>query len=70
MIGPANMPKNIVQRLNREIVDILDSKEVMDLMRPVGMLPAPTSPEGFTDYIRAELKKWGSVVKLADIKGE
>lgn len=70
IIGPANMPKNIVQRLNREIVEILNSKDVIDLMTPVGVVPAPTTPEEFTAYIRAELKKWGNVVKLADIRGE
>ena len=70
IIGPANMPKNIVQRLNREIVEILLSKEASDLMLPVAMIPAPTSPEDYTAYIRAEMKKWANVVKLADIKSE
>ena len=46
------------------------SKEVNDLMLQVGMLPAPTTPEDFTTYIRAELKKWAPVVKQANIKGE
>jgi hypothetical protein len=70
IIGPPNMPRAIVQRLNKEIVDILNSKEIGDLMLPVGMLPAPTTPEEFTAYIRAELKKWAPVVKAANIKGE
>lgn len=70
VIGPANMPRNIVQRLNKEIVEILNMKEVLDLMLPVGMVPAPSSSEEFTAYIRSELKKWGHVVKLANIKGE
>jgi tripartite-type tricarboxylate transporter receptor subunit TctC len=70
IIGPPSMPKNIVQRLNKEIVEILNSKEVADLMLTVGMLPAPTTPEEFTAYIRAELKKWAPVVKQAIIKGE
>ncbi len=70
IIGPAHMPANILQRLNREIVEILNSKEVNDLMQPVGMLPAPTTPEEFTAYIKAELKKWAPVVKQANIKSE
>ena len=70
MIGPPNMPRAIVQRLNREIVEILNSKEVAGIMLPVGMLPAPTTPEEFTAYIKAELKKWEPVIRQANIKGE
>ena len=70
VIGPPNMPRAIVQRLNREIVEILNSKEVAGIMLPVGMLPAPTTPEEFTAYIKAELKKWEPVIRQANIKGE
>ena len=34
------------------------------------MLPAPTTPEEFTAYIKAELKKWEPVIRQANIKGE
>ena len=70
VIGPPNMPRAIVQRLNREIVEILNSKEVAGIMLPAGMLPAPTTPEEFTAYIKAELKKWEPVIRQANIKGE
>ena len=70
MIGPANMPKDIVQRLNREIVEILKQKDVTDRMLSEGTVPTPSSPEEFTAYMRSELKKWGEVVKMANIKAE
>ena len=70
MIGPANMPKDIVQRLNREIVEILKQKDVTDCMLSEGTIPTPSSPEEFTAYMRSELKKWGDVVKMANIKAE
>ena len=69
IIGPANMPRSVVQRLNREIVDILNSAEVRDSLLNVSMLPSPTTPEEFTAYIRSELKKWAPVVKQAGMKG-
>ena len=69
IIGPANMPRSVVQRLNREIVDILNSAEVRDSLLKVSMLPSPTTPEEFTAYIRSELKKWAPVVKQAGMKG-
>jgi len=70
MIGPANMPKDIVQRLNKEIVDTLKQKDIIDRMLADGAVPSPSGPEEFTAYMKAELKKWGDVVKLANIKAE
>lgn len=70
MIGPANMPKDVVQRLNKEIVEILKLKDVTERMLSEGTVPTPSSPEEFTAYMKSELKKWGDVVKMANIKGE
>jgi len=70
MIGPANMPKDIIARLNKEIVAILHQKDVIDRMLADGTVPTPSSPEQFLAYMRSELKKWGEVVKLAGIKPE
>ena len=70
MIGPANMPPQIVQRLSKEIQDVLRQKDVTERMLSEGTVPTPSGPEEFTAYIRAELKKWGEVVKMAGIKAE
>jgi tripartite-type tricarboxylate transporter receptor subunit TctC len=70
MIGPANMPRDVVQRLNREIVAILKMKDVSDRMLAEGTVPTPSTPEEFTAYMHSELKKWGDVVKMANIKAE
>lgn len=68
MIGPANMPRDIVMKLNAAIVDTLKQKDVIDKMLADGTVPTPSSPEEFTAYMKAELKKWGAVVKMANIK--
>ena len=70
MIGPANMPRDIVARLNKEIVDTLRQKDVIDRMLSEGTVPAPSSSEEFLAYMKSELKKWGEVVKIAGIKPE
>lgn len=70
MIGPANMPREIVMRLNTAIVDILKQKDVIDRMLAEGTVPTPSSPEEFVAYMKSELKKWGEVVKIAGIKPE
>jgi tripartite-type tricarboxylate transporter receptor subunit TctC len=70
MVGPAHMPAPIVQRLSREINEVLRQKDVADRMLAEGTVPTPSGPEEFTAYIRTELKKWGDVVKMAGIKAE
>jgi tripartite-type tricarboxylate transporter receptor subunit TctC len=70
MIGPANLPRDIVLRLNKEIVATLNQKDVIDRMLADGTVPTPSSPEEFTAYMKSELKKWGDVVKMAGIKPE
>jgi tripartite-type tricarboxylate transporter receptor subunit TctC len=70
MIGPANMPRDVVMKLNAAIVDTLKQKDVIDKMLADGTVPTPSSPEAFTAYMKAELKKWGAVVKMANIKLE
>ena len=70
MIGPANMPRDIVSRLNKEIVDTLKQKDVIDRMLSEGTVPFPSSPDEFLAYMKSELRKWGEVVKLAGIKPE
>src|SRR5690349_11238522 len=68
MIGPANMPAAIVQRLSKEITEIVVMKDVTERMLAEGTVPTPSGPDEFAAYMRAELKKWGEVVKLAGIK--
>ncbi len=70
MIGPANMPKDVVARLNKEIIATLNQKDVIDRMLSEGTVPSTSSPEEFLAYEKSELKKWGEVVKMANIKAE
>ena len=70
MIGPAKLPRDIVLRLNKEIVATLNQKDVIDRMLADGTVPTPSSPEEFVAYMKSELKKWGAVVKMAGIKPE
>ena len=70
MLGPAKMPANIVQQLSREIVAAINSKEVTERMLNEGTVPTPSSPEEFAAYIASEIKKWGVVIRGANIRVE
>ena len=70
IVAPQGTPKEIVTRLNREIVDILKQKEVQEELLAQGAIPVGDTPEHFGAYIKDEIAKWGAVVKSANIKAD
>jgi len=70
MVGPANMPKDVVGKINRDIVDILRQKDVGERLVQQGAIPDVGTPEQFAAYIKAEIAKWGAVVRKANIKAD
>jgi len=70
VIAPAGTPRDVVVRLNREIVQVLRQKDVADQLANEGTIPTPDTPEEFAAYIKSELGKWGAIVQLAKIKPE
>jgi tripartite-type tricarboxylate transporter receptor subunit TctC len=61
--GPANLPKELVQKLNSEILAALESPEVLKRLETEGMETEKMSPEEFTKFVESEIGKWGPVAK-------
>jgi tripartite-type tricarboxylate transporter receptor subunit TctC len=61
-------PKDIVARLNREIVATLKDPEVIKLLHNQGVEPKPSTPEELSAFMKKELETWGKVVKAANIQ--
>ena len=70
MIAPNGTPKDVIARFHREIVDILKQKDVAEKLNGQGALPVGDAPEQFAAYIKAEIDKWGAVVRSSNIKVE
>jgi len=70
LIGPAKMPNDIVQRLNNELVQIINMKDMQERLLAEGTVPTPSRPEEFRNYVASEIKKWGDVVRIARIPPE
>ncbi len=68
LMAPANTPPDVIRRLNTEVTAILRSPEIATRLREGGMDANPTTPEAFADYIKAELGRWVTAIKVADIK--
>jgi len=67
-LGPARMPKDLVDRLNRELVKALSAPEVQAAFAKQGVEAQPGTPEELARYIAREYQTWGKVVKEAGIQ--
>ncbi len=68
MLAPAGTPAEIVRRLNAEYNRIMADPEMRKRMLANGYEPVGGPPEKFGEHIRAEITKWGPVVKRANVK--
>lgn len=64
----AGTPKNIVDRLSAEIAKVLADPAVKKRLIGIGFKPMSTTPEQFSDFIKAESERWGKVIREAGIK--
>jgi len=65
LFGPAHLPAETTQRLNRAFVDAMASGEVKARAATLMADLAPDTPEQFSAFVRAELAKYGPVVKAS-----
>ena len=70
LLGPAGMPKEIVARLNAEVVRAIAAASVKERFNAEGAEPVGSSPEEFSNHVRNELKRWADVIKAAGIAVE
>ncbi len=61
--GPANMPQEIVQKLNRAVVEILDRPAVLERVKRDAIETLKMTPEEYTRFQASELENWGPLAK-------
>ena len=70
LFGPARLPADVTARLNRAFVDALNSADVKARLATLMAEPAPTTPEAFAQFVRAEHAKYESLVKRSGAKAD
>jgi len=68
LFAPAKTPKPIIAMLNKEVVAALRTPEAKAALLAQGAEASPTSPEEFDRFVKAEIAKWGKVIKAAGMK--
>ena len=70
IVAPAKTPQAIVQRLHQDIARVVNSPEYSKFIFQQGAEPALKGPEEFGALIRADLERWGKVVKAIKVTAD
>jgi len=68
VLAPARTPPEIVARLNRELVTIINQPEMKERLMSLGYEPVASSSEAFAKQIAEELQTWRKIIRDANIK--
>jgi tripartite-type tricarboxylate transporter receptor subunit TctC len=70
VVAPVATPKEVVARLNREIVRIMQAPDLREKFSQQGIDPETSTPEQFAQLIREEYARWTKVIRTTGIKLE
>jgi len=68
--APAATPKEIITRMNRDVLKLLGLPDVRERLSQLGIDPVGNSPDAAADYLRSETARWGKVIKAANVRAE
>jgi tripartite-type tricarboxylate transporter receptor subunit TctC len=68
ILGPANVPKDVVARLNADINKVLKDGDLQKKLGDQGADVAGSTPEQFGKLIRDDIARWGKIVKDSGAK--
>src|SRR5262249_34305702 len=68
LIAPAGLPPAIVDKINREVVEVIKTPQAREKLATQLMEPVGSSPAEFRAWIGAEIGRWAPVIKAAGVK--
>jgi tripartite-type tricarboxylate transporter receptor subunit TctC len=68
LFGPAGLPAAVLARLNQGFVAALQAPDTRERLGRLMAEPAPSTPGQFADFVKAELAKYGPLVKASGAK--
>lgn len=70
LMGPANLPAPIVERLYREATAALRAPDVDSFLRQNGLGPDGSSPQQYTEQLRTDIARWTDLARRAGLRRE
>jgi len=68
LVGPAGLPREIVARMNKEMVAALGKPSVKELMLTQGFVAKSSTPEALAAYMKEQLAIWKTALKAAGVE--
>ena len=69
-IMPSRTPAAIVSKIHAETVKALQSRDIVDVLAKGGSEPVGNTPKEATEFLKAEIARWGKVIRQAKVKIE
>lgn len=69
LFGPGELPAPILQELHKAAVQALHAPEVRQKLAVFGSEPVGQSPSEFANFLNGEAKRWGDIVRAANLVG-
>jgi tripartite-type tricarboxylate transporter receptor subunit TctC len=69
LTAPARTSKEIVTKVNTDVLKVVRSPELVDKLKAEGSDPVGNSPEQYAKFLREEIVKWNKVIRAANITG-
>ena len=69
-MGPAGIPRPVVDRLNQASNKAMASKDAMDKLGNIGIEPSPGTPEEFDAFLKQESATWAKLSKAAGVTAQ
>jgi tripartite-type tricarboxylate transporter receptor subunit TctC len=66
--GPAGLPKDIVTKLNEQVVAALKTPDIQKRMEDLGIAPMIGSPEFLNERMKSDIAKWAKVIEAAGVE--
>jgi tripartite-type tricarboxylate transporter receptor subunit TctC len=65
---PAGTPRDIVEKISRDTQAALREAALRERIVALGAIPDPRTPQQYADFIRAEIRQWGDVARVAKVR--
>ena len=66
-LWPIGTPRQVVDVLHRAIANVIAPADFRERLAALGFDPVASTPEQFSEWIKAEIAKWGKVIRDGNI---
>ena len=70
LVAPAGTPRPVLERLNAEVVKIVNSADIQQKFGILAMIPVSESRDQFAAFLKADSQQWANAVRVSGATAE